>query len=297
MAIFFEFIQEIYYQDRKDERLLPGILTELHNQGQLNLVELFHSFRNKTANHDFFSVRQVFEEVLPHINAPVKDVANCVKHLTLEAGQDMAAYMLLPPFREFCKHDNSRSQDLLELALTDIDEEFDHLSTAIEAGAISDETFYTNQAIELLGNENELVKQRAIFALGRISYRDEKLLDPVAKAILKASISSPSDIILATSMRALFAIISQSGDLEFLFSEFLSTHSENLSDRYVHAASEILFYDGKKVSANVEPELLNICSHTKPENKGTINNIDYALERILKRNDYNDCVAFFRALL
>ena len=49
---FFEFIREIYYQDRKDEKLLPGILTELHNQGQLNLVELFHSFRNKTANHD-----------------------------------------------------------------------------------------------------------------------------------------------------------------------------------------------------------------------------------------------------
>ncbi|EHA1204667.1 HEAT repeat domain-containing protein [Vibrio alginolyticus] len=289
---FFEFIREIYYQDRKDENLLPGILTELHNKGQLNLVELFHSFKNKTENHDFFSVRQAFEEVLPHINAPVKDVADCVKHLTLEAGQDMAAYMFLSPFREFCKHDNSRSQDLLELALTDIDEEFDHLSTAIEAGAISDETFYTNKAIELLGNENELVKQRAIFALGRIGYRDEKLLDPVAKAILKASISSPNDIILATSMRALFAIISQSGDLEFLFLEFLSTHSEHLSDRYVHAASEILFYDGKKVSANIEPELLNICSHTKPKNKGTINNIDYALERILKRNDYDDCVAF-----
>ncbi|NVH52037.1 HEAT repeat domain-containing protein [Photobacterium damselae subsp. damselae] len=293
---FFEFIREIYYQDLKDEKLLPGILTELHNKGQLNLVELFHSLKNETKNHDFFSVRQVFEDVLPHINAPVKDVADCVKHLTLEAGQDMAAYMLLSPFREFCKSDNSRSQDLLELALTDIDQEFDHLSTAIEAGASNDEIFYTNQAIELLSNENELVKQRAIFALGKIIYRDEKLLAPVAKAILKASISSPSDIILATSMRALFAIISQSSDLECLFLEFLSTHFEHLSDRYVHAASEILFYDGKKVSANVEPELLNICSYTKPENKATINNIDYALARILKRNDYDDCVTFLERL-
>ncbi|HIF9236991.1 TPA: HEAT repeat domain-containing protein [Photobacterium damselae] len=293
---FFEFIREIYYQDLKDEKLLPGILTELHNKGQLNLVELFHSLKNETKNHDFFSVRQVFEDVLPHINAPVKDVADCVKHLTLEAGQDMAAYMLLSPFREFCKSDNSRSQDLLEFALTDIDQEFDHLSTAIEAGASNDEIFYTNQAIELLSNENELVKQRAIFALGKIIYRDEKLLDPVAKAILKASISSPSDIILATSMRALFAIISQSSDLECLFLEFLSTHFEHLSDRYVHAASEILSYDGKKVSANVEPELLNICSYTKPENKATINNIDYALARILKRNDYDDCVTFLERL-
>lgn len=289
---FFEFIRAIYYQDRKDEKLLPGILTELHNKGLLNLVELFRSYKNKTENHDFFSVRRVFEEVLPHINAPVKDVADCVKHLTLEAGQDMFAYMLLSPFREFCKHDNSRSQDLLDLALTDIDEEFDYLSTAIEAGASSDETFYVNQAIELLCNEKELVKQRAIFALGRINFRDEELLEPVAKAIWKASISSPSDIILATSMRALFAIASQFSDLESLFLEFLSTHSEHLGDRYIHAASEILFFEEKKISGNVELELLNICSHTKPENEGTINNIDCALERILKRNDYDNCVAF-----
>lgn len=290
---FFEFIQEIYYQDRKGEKLLPGILAELHNKGQLNLVELFHSLKTKTENHDFFSVRRVFEEVLPLINAPVSEVAQCVKHLTLEAGQDMDAYTLLSPFREFCQHDPSRSQALLDLALTEIDEEFDHLSTAIEAGANSDETFYVSQAIELLGNENELVMQRAIFALGRIGFGDEKLLEPVAKAICKASISSPSDIILATSMRALFALASQSSDLESLFLEFLSTHSKHLGDRYIHAASEILFYDEKKISANVEPELLNICSHTNPENKGTINNIDYALERILKRNDYDDCVAFF----
>ncbi|PFG53343.1 hypothetical protein ATG98_2440 [Marinobacter sp. LV10R520-4] len=289
---FLDFIQEIYYQDRKDEKLLPSLLAKLHNEGKFNLVELFHSFKNTTENHDFFLVRRVFKEVLPHINAPVKDVADCVKHLTLEAGQDMAAYMLLSPLREFCKKDTDRSKTLLDLALTDIDEKFDHLSTAIEAGASSDEAFYVNKAIALLSNKNELVKQRAIFALGRIDYRNENLLEPVAIAIRKASISSPSDIILATSMRALFAIGSQSSDLESLFLEFLSTHSKHLDDRYIHAASEILFYDGKKVTDNVEPELLDICSNTKPENKGTINNIDYALERILKRNNFDDCVAF-----
>ncbi|HHQ4845587.1 TPA: hypothetical protein ACSQ1O_004430, partial [Aeromonas hydrophila] len=54
---FFELIQEIYYQDLKDEKLLPDILAELHNKGHLNLVELFHGFKNKTENHGFFSVR------------------------------------------------------------------------------------------------------------------------------------------------------------------------------------------------------------------------------------------------
>jgi hypothetical protein len=289
---FFEFIQEVYYQDRKGEKVLPSLLVELHNEGILNLVELFTSFKNKTENHDFFSVRRVFEEVLPDINAPVKDVADCVKHLTLEAGQDMAAYMLLSPFKEFCKKDPDRTKALFDIALTNIDEDFDHLSTAIEAGASNDEVTYLNQAIKLLIHENELIIQRAIFALGRINYQDKMLLEQVAIAINKSSASSPSDVILATSMRALFAVVSQSDDLESLFLDFLNTHSDHLDGRYIHAASEILFHDEKKISGNVEPKLLNICSYTKPENKGTINNIDYALERILKRNSFDDCVVF-----
>lgn len=289
---FFEFIQEVYYQDRKDEKLLPGLLTELHNEGILNLVELFHSFKNKTENHDFFSVRRVLEKVLPYINAPIKDVADCVKHLTLEAGQDMAAYMLLPPFKEFCKKDTDRAKALFDIALTNIDEDFDHLSTAIEAGASNDEVTYVNQAIELLTHENELIRQRAVLALGRINYQEKVLLEPVAIAIKKSSVSSPSDVILATSMRSLFAVVSQCGDLERLFLDFLNTHSDHLGDRYIHAASEILFYDEKKVSGNIEPNLLNICSYTKAESQGTINNIDYALERILKRNSFDDCVVF-----
>lgn len=289
---FFEFIQEVYYEDRKGEKVLPSLLVELHNEGILNLVELFTRFKNKTENHDFFSVRRVFEEVLPDINAPVKDVADCVKHLTLEAGQDMAAYMLLSPFKEFCKKDPDRIKALFDIALTNIDEDFDHLSTAIEAGASNDEVTYVNQAIKLLIHENELIIQRAIFALGRIDYQDKMLLEQVAIAINKSSAPSPSDVVLATSMRALFAVVSQSDDLESLFLVFLNTHSDHLDGRYIHAASEILFYDEKKVSGNVEPKLLNICSYTKPENKGTINNIDYALERILKRNSFDDCVVF-----
>lgn len=292
---FFEFIQEVYYEDRRGEKLLASILVELHNEGLLNLVELFTGFKNKTDNHDFFNVRHVFEEVLPNINAPVKKVADCVKHLTLEAGQDMAAYTLLSPFKEFCKKDIDRAKSLFEIALTNIDKDFDHLSIAIESGVSSDEVKYVNQAIELLTHESELIIQRSIFALGRINYQDKKLLKPVAIAIQESTASSSTDVILAASMRALFAIVSQDDDLESLFLDFLSSHSDHLDDCYVHAASEILCFYSKKVSCNVEPKLLNICSYTKPENQRTINNIDSALERMLKGNRFDDCVVFLES--
>ncbi len=287
-----EFIGEIYSEDFKNENSLPCFLAELNNIGKINLIELLKNLKNTGGNNSFFSILLVFSETLPDIDTPVKDVANCVKHLTREAGQDMAASMLLSPFKEFCKKDIGRANALFDLALTEIDEEFDHLSTAIEAGASNDEVTYVNQAIDLLAHENELIKQRAIFALGRINYQDKMLLESVAVAIDESSASSPIDVILATSMRALFAIVSQSDDLESIFLKFLNTHSEHLDDRYIHAASEILFYDREKVSRIVEAKLLDVCCHTKPENKWTINNIDYALGRILKRKDFDDCVVF-----
>lgn len=286
---FFEFISEIYFQDRQGEKLLPNILIDLHNNGKLDIVELF---KNMPEKYDFFLMLQVFKEVLPDLNAPVIEVANCVKFLTLEAGQDMLAYMLLPPFREFCQKDSNRAKVLFDFSLTNVDEKFDHLSTAIEAGANINETEYVNQSIKLLTNKNETIKQRVIFALGKINYQDKLLLEPVAAAIKKSSALSPPEAILAAAMRALFSIISQSGDLEELFLDFLATHSKDLGDRYIHAASEILFYDEEKVGSNVEPILIDICCHTNPENKCTIDNIDYVLERLLKRNDFDDCINF-----
>jgi len=289
---FFEFIHEIYYEDRKGEKLLPILLTDLHNKGKLDLIGLFKNFKNTPENHDFFSVRQVFEAILPDLNAPVTEVAKCVKHLTLEAGQDMAAYMLLPHFREFCQKDSERTKALFDFALTNVDEDFDHLSTAIQAGANINEAEYVNQSIELLTNENETIKQRVVFALGKINYQDKSLLEPVAVAIEKSSALSPKDTILATAMRALFSIISQSEDLETFFLDFLATHSDCSGDHYIHAASEILFYDEKKISPNIRPILLDICCHAKPENKGTIDNIDYAIERLLKHNHFGACIDF-----
>lgn len=288
---FFEFVYKVYYQE-KNKELLSNLLSEFHNTGKLELIELFKKLKNTSGKHNFFLIRRIFESVLPDINAPVIEVAACVKHLTLEAGQDMAAYTLLAPFKEFCQKEAIRTKELFDFALSDEKEEFDYLSIAIESGVNIDETEYVNQAIKLLDNENEIIKQRVIFALGRIQYQDKSLLNSIVETIERSSSLSPTDVILATTLRALFSITSQSEDLEPFFLNFLTNHSEHLGDRYIHAVSEILFYDDEKISSNIELLLLDICIHVNTENKGTINNIDYALERILKRGDFTICINF-----
>lgn len=289
---FFEVAREEYYQDRKGEKLLPSVLAQLHNEGSLDLIKLFRCLENPSKKHDFFSIRHVFEEVLPLLDASTGEVADCVKHLTLEAGEDMAANMLMRPFREYCEKSAERPKQLLDIALTDIDEKFDHLATALESGSKINESLYINKAIALLSHESELVRQRATFALGRIKYTDQTPLKNAALTIKRVSKSSNSDMFLATSMSALFSIVLQSSDLECHFIEFLEDHETYFGERYVHAASGILFYEGGKIAENIESHLIDICCYAKPENKGTIDNIDYALEQLVKREKFNTCVTF-----
>lgn len=287
-----ELINEIHYQDGNGEEILPSLLIDLHNEGKIDLVKFFNSFKETSRHNDFFLIRRVFEKVLPHLNASVIEVAVSVRHLTLEAGEGMATYMLLPPFREFCQKDSNRAKEFFYFSITKANDEFDYLSSAIEAGAVVNEKEYVDKAIELLGDENEKLKQRVILALGRISYQDKSLLEPVLVAIMESVDSSSDGEILAISMRSLFSITSQSQDLENLFIDFLAVHSGCIHDRYVHAASEILFYDAKKLNSRVESILLDICCHADSENKGAIDNIDFALERLLSRNGFDECVNF-----
>lgn len=284
----FDVIREEYYRDRKGDRLLSSVLAELHNEEILDLVKLFSGLENSQGKHDFFSLQHVFEEVLPKIEAPVKEVANCVKNLTIEAGTNM----LMRAFREFCEKNTERPKQLLDMALTDVDEEFDHLSTAIESGVYINEAFYISKALELVNHENKIVAQRAVFALGRVNYVDQGLLENAILKIKDASKSNNSDVFIATSMRALFSIIFQLPSLEAHFVEFLDEQEGNFGEHYVHSASEILFYEKHKVTENIESRLLGICCYTKPEKKVTIDNIDYALEQLLKQKKFKTCVTF-----
>ncbi|WP_028771954.1 hypothetical protein [Shewanella waksmanii] len=289
---FFELIGEEYYQDHKNDKLLPSILSKLHNEGIFDLVQIFRSLENSQERHDFFSVRQIFGDILPKINAPVKSVADSVKHLTLEAGIDGAAYWILGPFQEFCKKDSKRPKQLLDISLTDIDENFDHLSVALISGAQLNESLYAKKAIDLVTHSNELVRQRATFALGRIQYIDQILAKDAVLTIKQASKNNSSDLLLATSMNALFSLVLQEPSLECHFVEVLEDQKDFFGERYVHTSAEILFREGGKITEGVESYLLDICCHTKPENKDTIDKIDYALARLVKSGKFDTCVSF-----
>jgi hypothetical protein len=66
----------------------------------------------------------MLEKALPKLEAPILEVMECVLNLVNEAGQDMAAGMLLPPFIDFCAANVSRPKDALALVEKFIMEKF-----------------------------------------------------------------------------------------------------------------------------------------------------------------------------
>ena len=90
-----DFLDAVYKSDlaEPDERGdLPLEIAALHNDAHINAIAEFAKLGNTPrSDPDFFTMRHVFENTLPHIDAPVRDVMRCVLHLYQGAGQDMAA--------------------------------------------------------------------------------------------------------------------------------------------------------------------------------------------------------------
>jgi len=295
-GLLWDAIDEEYLCDRSDDALLPRALIHLHNDGTLDLVNIYSSLECTSDKHDLYSLLRVFEKVLPDLNAQVEDVANCIKHLILASDGNPDANGMIRPFRKFCEKKPERPTKLLELALSELDEQFNLLSVAIEAGSSFNAQFYISKAIELLDHKNELIAERAVMALGWLQYDCEALQTDSAQAMLKASQNITSDSFLAASLRSLFSVTHQSNSCKHIFMEFLDQHEEHYGENYVHAASNLLFFEDSKISDTEETRLLNLCSHLKPQNTGSINNVDHALERLLKRKEFTTCGTFLEEL-
>ena len=189
------FLQEfynLYCQFTKDSNNKDYFIQEiisLHNDNLLNIVSEYNKLNNNsnTSKVDFFLCRHIFGDILPFIKADIKEVLNCVKHLTLEAGNDLAASDLITPFGQFCKTNNS-CEELLGIGLNNIDESFDCITLAIITGSELQLEMYTEKAIALCNYKNNIVQKRAIFSLGRINYQSNNVLIDRVFAIIKTKV-------------------------------------------------------------------------------------------------------------
>lgn len=278
---------------------LTDELVRMHNDGLLDVIAGFKTLRNKSdAGYDFFRARRVLEKALPNLNSPVQQVMECVLHLVSEAGQDMAAWALVDPFINFCVAEPSRPKEALKQIEASVGKLLDLLIPTIIAGARMDANHYLNEAIRLTAHENIEVRRRAIASLGRIQYPKDTNLYKASLACLELSATKETDDqLFGNLIRSAFSLYQQDKSLEeriiSLISRALSSGGENA----LHAASELFGFKFNELPCALLDILLDYLMRVKPQNKGTLNNIDYGLANLMKREDPTKGIDFLEAFL
>lgn len=294
---FLNVVYKSYLESHSDDSVLSTSLIRMHNKGLLDVISEFNKLGAKDEGKDFFLLRGVLEDVLPEINAPTSQVMSCVRHLTLEAGEDMASHTIMRPFREFCQSDLERPLEVLRLATDIIDEEFDFISPAIISGATIDLQEYVEKAVALGKSKSSSVSRRAIFALGQVDYKDQKkLIEAAVEIIVSAPNAHKDKPFFSVSLRSLSLLFLQDEDCGAAMLSFIQNHQEDDDDHLIHAAAEILFFERGKIPDEIENSLLGLACKVKPQNKGTLNKLDLAFTNILKRGGFSKVVGLMEGL-
>ena len=292
----YELFLRLPVQRKKD---LTDALVDLHNTSTIDVVTAFSALRNALENPDFFSTRQVLETILPELNADVLSVMKCVIRLTKEAGQDGAADMLIDPYIKFCVKSPLRVYEAIELIQKDTHNLVNLLSPTLIAGARGDLVLYVQKAIDFAERHNREVRKHAIFSLGRIQYQTKKILvNMVMNFLVETVEQEDDDSLLGDAVGAAFDIYRQNSSIGGQVASVFSDALEKGADVTLHRASAVFGFRTDEVPAPLLNILLKHLVNVPPEHKGTLDNIDFGLEKLLTTENTQDAaIAFLEQLL
>ncbi|WLE98677.1 MAG: hypothetical protein QTN59_07510 [Candidatus Electrothrix communis] len=295
---FLEVVHRIYRDNFDEKEMIGKEVAALHNAGKIDIIAEFRKLNSSDQQLDFFMIRHVLEKALPSIDAPVISVMDCVKHLTEEAGNDMAAGTLILPFIAFCEANSARPDEILSAALIDIDDTFDFITPAITAGSNLQLEQYANKAVELCSHENILIRSRAVHALGRIKYHDhEDLIIKFLQAIQTTLELDCDDYLYVAALRSIFALFKAESNQEYFAVTLTKNILQNPTDTILYEASQLFFFEAKILPVTLIDLLLQALISINHEHHGTIRNIDSGLCSLLQRGMQEKVTSFLEEIL
>lgn len=283
---------------REERDGLTHELAAIHNEGLVDVVAAFDGLKSNVGGPDFFLTRHVFEETLPQLNAPVEPVMRCVLRLCQEAGQDMAAGMIFNGYLEFCAKDVARSREALALIESDPDALADMLAATVAAGSQLDNRFFLTETLRLIRHPDTEFRRRAVFAMARIHWPEGASVPDTAITALEETVAEETDDrILASAIKSAFALFVQDKAFGVRTVTLIGAALTKGDEYTLHAASELLWLNTKDLPPTLLQLLLTHLKQVKPENGGTLNNIDLGIAHLLKRDDQEQGLQFLEELL
>lgn len=281
---FLETVYAISLTEQEENDDLTLDIAALHNEGLLDVVEAFKNLKIiSSGGPDFFLTRDIFEKTLPHLNAPVKAVMNCVLQLHEDAGQDRAASTIFDSFVGFCAKDPSRPLEALKEIEAKPEELLDMLPATIAAGSQIDLPHYLAEVIRLSQHPNLQTRRRALFAMSKVRWPQAENVPDSAIASLELSAAKEhDDETLASVVKSAFALFQQDKATELRVTAIITKSLEKGGEFTLHSSSQIFGLSKTPLPSPLLDLLLAHLKRAKPENRETLNNVDYGIARLLK---------------
>ena len=172
------------------------------------------------------------------------------------------------------------------------------LVASLIAGFDLEPSFYLEQAIRLCKDLNIELRRQAIFSLGVFVWPDGKTLSDSAIISLKCSVTvETDDQILAVIVKSAFSFLKKQKDYELRVIKLIQIALSKGQELTLHAASEIFGFETEKLNDSLLVDLLVYLRRVKPENKSTLNNIDFGIGYLLKNGEEGKAIQLLEELL
>ncbi len=281
------------YASSEEEGQFVEVLCELHNKQEIDLLQIISE--KALAEVDgfvFFKGQNRYCQIIPKILGDTKQLLSAVVCLIKRGGQDMMAGRPAASFREWCKHDRARSEEVLQLSKSGYADATKLLPHALTAGNMMKDAL----ALLTSGNDDEVTS--AVQSLGQISYTSAQEAEQAVDAIGRAFDSSPSAVL---AIPVLFSIV----DIAVKVESFKWRVATPLVERLLEVdAPEILFTAARLISfhnSQIDKEclglLLSALKRVLPEHQGTLREIDMAMCSMLRSGMREQTIAFLTEFL
>ena len=296
---FLDFIYNASRGDQPNRERVVELLIYLHNDNEIDIIDEFQHLRNRSdSKGDFFLTKRILEKALPHLNSPVHKVMSCVTSLIGEAGQNLCAGELIPPFTEFCKIEPSRVAKALELILSSSEQYNNLLPSVLIAGVQADMGKYVEETIILCTHDEISLRSNALFALGRIELpAASEYLASVMDCLADVAEKEYHDQVLCNLVRTVCTLcISDNSKVE-KGEKILETVLPKGGDLTLNTASSVFEYELKKLPEQLLEVLLPFLIDVNPDHASTLSNIGFGITSLLKRDDPEKGIDFLERLL
>lgn len=270
-------------QEEDDLKTFYQTVASLHNNNEINFIKEILNISNKDGI--FFTVKNMFEKILPDLDVPIQQSMECVRFVFQESGYDMSAgEMVFSSFVEYCEKDENRIKEALQIINNDISW-YPFIPSIVSAGSKFDLDKYVKIAIEFIKHSDTNICKKAVFSLGKRQYENHPiLLNQSFQAIKSILETTDNSGILSTSIEAIFTLSTFDNALEDEAVQLIKIALENSDDDVLYGASNLCCNQREKLPIKLFKVLLQGLERVNYQHKGTIINIDHGLQYLLEKN-------------